>query len=172
MKFTAEFPLLCLLVYKADAFCPSLPSSRLRLLHTRQIVVKAEPDALPPLDMDTERSESSGLETQEAAAQRLESLTKEMNQGAMLFQAEQYEEAVAQFSICSAFAEKTLGRWSEATLHMANIYNNRSACYEKLGRLDEALADAICALNFSPGHQRADERRLRIIESISASKDR
>jgi len=114
----------------------------------------------PATKTSTASSSSSSSSSPEAAVKAEFNLAKQ--KAFELFKASppQYEEAAAWFSKAIAVAD---AHASLASQRVA-LYNNRSACRERVGALDESLADCAAVLALNPTHAKVRRRRARVYE--------
>ena len=71
---------------------------------------------------------------------------------------EKYAAAVEEFTLAIELAEDLDLPWAGT---LETLYNNRSAMYEKLGKLDEALTDTDVIVTSNKTHTKSRKRRAR-----------
>lgn len=97
--------------------------------------------------------------------------------GKGLFKAKKFADAAEAFTEAIDLIEDRYGDGSETDIsaglsrQLITLMNNRSAMYEKGGMHDLSLADCDAILVRQPSHQKARNRRLRILESQNRYRD-
>lgn len=149
------------------------------LLWSRSSRNRSDPDGIEDVEDDAAAAESPAAapgdelaapaKSTDAASKEVEASVKaEFNLAKLkafeLFklQPPKYAEAAASFSEAISLAESS----SSLASQRVALYNNRSACRERIEELDLSLADCAVVLASNPMHAKVRRRRARIFEKL------